>query len=69
MATYAEIRQWVQNQYCFLPKTSWIAEVKSSCGLPVRVASNRYDSSRREEPCPPERREAIISAFRHFGMI
>lgn len=68
MATYQQIQTWVKQRYGFTPKTCWIADVKSQCGLPTRKAPNRI-STARIHPCPPEKGEAIRSALRHFGML
>ncbi|MBB4401994.1 MULTISPECIES: hypothetical protein [Rhizobium/Agrobacterium group] len=69
MATYKQIQSWVKEQYDFVPKTCWIADVKAGYGKTSRVASNRIDSSDRKYPCPEERREAIETALRHFSII
>jgi len=68
MATYKQIQAWVKQQYGFVPKTCWIADVKAQCGLSVRQAPNRQGAER-VAPCPPERVEPIRAALRHFGMI
>ena len=68
MATYGEVQCWVKAKHGFVPKTCWIAHCKELAGLPVREASNRK-AQRRAVPCPPARREPIMAAFRHFGMI
>lgn len=69
MATVAQIQDWVEGKYGFVPKPCWIAHVKSDAGLPVRQAHNRHDPSKREVPCPYDKRPAIHAALRHFGMI
>ena len=47
MATYREIRQYVESQYGFVPQTSWAAEVKELCNIPPkRVAVNRLGKDR-----------------------
>ena len=69
MATYSQIQAWVKRQYKFEPKSCWIAHVKSECGLPTRVAPNRRNPSRREVPCPPNKKSAIVAALKHFGMM
>jgi hypothetical protein len=69
MATYKVIQNWVRNQYGWLPETCWIAHCKEQMGLPVRQASNRRNNDRRMVPCPLEKREAILCAFRHFQML
>ena len=69
MATYRELQAWVQKAYGWQPKTCWIAHCKELSGQPVRMAVNRENAKVRQEPCPVEKRPAIIAAFRHFGMI
>ena len=69
MATYKEIQNYVKRTYGFLPKTCWIAHVKELCGVPVKVAHNRYSPDIREKPCPLEKMEPIKAAFQHFKII
>ena len=68
MATYKQIQTWVKQKYGFVPKTCWIADVKHQCGLPMRQAPNRKDAGR-VYPCPAEKKQVILDALRHFGMI
>jgi hypothetical protein len=69
MATYKQIQERVRGQTGRLPKTCWIAHVKADFGLTTRTAPNRFDEDERQEPCPPDKRPAIMAALRHFGMI
>ncbi|MDI6638572.1 MAG: hypothetical protein QME82_06665 [Bacillota bacterium] len=69
MSTYRRIQEYVKRQYGFTPKTCWIAHVKELCGLEPRVSPNRYDASRRVNPCPPDKVGAIKEALKYFGMI
>lgn len=69
MATYVKIAEWITQKYGYVPKTCWIAHVKAECGLPVRQAPNRRDPSRREVPCPDEKKPHIVAVFRHFKML
>jgi hypothetical protein len=69
MSTYREIQAFVQRHHGFIPKTSWIAHVKTLHGSPTRRAANRAGQGRRVVPRPPEKREAIERALRHFGLI
>jgi len=69
MATYKEIQSYVKTEYGYIPKTCWIAHMKEICGLPVKMASNRYSPDNREKPCPPDKMESIKSAFIHFKML
>lgn len=68
MATYKEIQSWVKNNFCFVPKSCWIAHVKELNGLNPRRSPNRQGPDR-QVPCPLERRKPIEAAMRHFGMI
>ncbi len=69
MATYREIQDWVRVKSGFVPKTCWIAHVKSDLGLTMRPSTNRYDHPTRVNPCPGDRRLAIEAALRHFNMV
>jgi hypothetical protein len=69
MPTYSEIQKFVQRRHGFVPKPAWIAHVKVLRGLPVRGTGTRAGRGRRVAPCPPEKREAIEEALRHFGLI
>jgi len=69
MATYRQIQDFVKSKYGHSVKTCWIAHVKDMCGLEPRIASNRQSESDRSNPCPPEKVNPIMDAFRHFGMI
>jgi hypothetical protein len=52
-----------------MPQTCWIAHIKEQLGLPLRHAPNRADPRVRQQPCPPDRRDAIIDALRYFKVI
>ena len=69
MATDGEIQRFVQGHHGFIPKAGWIAHVKEVHGIPTLRGANRARRDRKVEPCPPEKREAIEEAFRHFGMM
>jgi hypothetical protein len=68
MATYRDIQERVKSTHGFVPKTCWIADLKSKHGLTTRKAPNRQPGGR-AYPCPPEKRPAIEAAFRHFGLL
>lgn len=69
MATYRKIQDWVRARSGFVPKTCWIARVKSDLGLAMRTSTNRYDHPTRVNPFPGNRRSAIEAALRHFEMV
>ena len=68
MSTHGKIQKFVQRHHGFIPKPEWINHVKVVWGLPTRRASNRAGRGRRVVPLPPEKREAIEQALRHFGL-
>ena len=69
MATDVEIQKFVQRRHGFIPKTGWIAHVKEVHNIPTLREAKRARRDRAIEPCPPEKREAIEEALRHFGLI
>jgi hypothetical protein len=58
-----------QRHHGFIPKTEWITHVKEVHGIATLRGANRVRRDRDVEPCPPEKREAIEEALRHFGVI
>jgi len=69
MATYKEIQEYIKEKYGYSVKTCWIAHMKEVCGLPVRMAYNRYSPDARTHPCPAENQAAVRDAFEYFKMI
>jgi hypothetical protein len=69
MATYKVIQMYVKGHYGYSPKTCWIAHMKEVCGLNPSVATNRIDKGKRQHPCPENKQDDIVSAFRYFHMI
>ena len=69
MATNAEIQKFVQRHHGFIPKMGWIAHVKEVHRISTLRGAKRARRDRDIEPCPPEKREAIEEALRHFDMI
>lgn len=63
MPTSSQIQRFVQHHHGFVPTADWIHHVKVGWGL------SRAGRVRRVVPCPPEKREAIEQALRHFGVI
>lgn len=68
-ATYREIKEWVKSQHGLSVSSLYIAQVKEKCGLEKRENFNLGAEGHRVPTCPPEKEEAILSAFRHFKMI
>lgn len=69
-ATYAEIRNWVQENYGFRVTNLNIAQVKRKHGIIERENYNKPKSEDSRHPgCPEEKEKAIEEALKHFQMI
>lgn len=69
MASYDEIKDYCYENYGFIPKSCWIADMKQKCGIPVRISPQRKTPDSPAYPCPQNRQKAIIEAFQHFKML
>jgi hypothetical protein len=69
MATYKEIEEEIQKKHQITVKSCWIADIKRQYGLTTRIAYNRIDPRRVQNPCPECKREFIVEAFKWFRMI
>jgi hypothetical protein len=63
MPTYRHVQEYVRARHGYTVKTCWIAHVKEMEGLAPRRAPNRQ-SSRRTNPCPPDKVDAIREALK-----
>lgn len=68
-ATYPELKAYVLDKYGFKVSSLYIGQIKTKCGLEKRENYNKGEGKSKELICPPEKEEAILDAFRHFGMI
>ena len=68
-ARYKDILTHVKQAKGYTVKTCWVADVMEQSGIGMRRAPNRISQERRENPCPPDKREAIVEALKHFKMI
>lgn len=64
--TYANIRDYVQKTHGMKVSSLYVAQMKAECGLGTQADRS---GDKKQPKCPPEKREAILDAFRHFGMI
>lgn len=69
MLTYSEIQEMVKSRYGFVPKSCWIAHLKSEHGLTRGVASNRIDPNEHKHPCPEHHRRTLTEALVDLGVI
>lgn len=66
--TYREINNEVRRVEGFVVKTCWIADAKEQLGMPMRRAPNRQGEIRLN-PCPPNKRAAIVAAMKRLEML
>ena len=70
LATYDEIREWVQEKYGFHVTNLNIAQVKRKLGFDMRANFNLPKCENSRQPnCPEEKEKAIEEALKHFQMI
>lgn len=69
-ATYEQIKAYVLEQTGLKVSSLYIAQTKKKCGLDVGENFNLPKSENARQPqCTPEKEEAIMQAFKHFGII
>lgn len=69
-ATYKEIKAWIADNYDGMKiHNKYIGEVKADCGLEKRENYNKGEGKSKDVKCPPEKRKAILEAFKHFKII
>ena len=69
-ATYEQIKAYVLEQTGLKVSSLYIAQIKKKCGLDVGENFNLPKSENARQPqCTPEKEEATMQAFKHFGII
>ena len=69
-ATYEKIKAYILEQTGLKVSSLYIAQIKKKCGLNVGENYNLSKSENARQPqCTPEKEEAIMQAFKYFGMI
>ena len=69
-ATYEQIKAYVLEQTGLKVSSLYIAQIKKKCGLDVGENFNLTKSENTKQPqCTPEKEDAIMQAFSHFGII
>lgn len=64
--TYEQIKDYVQKTHGMKVSSLYVAQMKAECGLETQADRS---GDKKQPKCPPEKREAILDAFRHFGLI
>ena len=68
--TYKQIQEYVLKNHGLKVSSLYIANLKDELGLDKQFLYEEAEMSAEKRPkCPPEKREAILDAFRHLGMI
>lgn len=67
--TYKNIKQWILDKYGFKVSTLYIAQIKDKVGLEKRKNYNPGSGEGKVPLCPPEKEEAIMDAFKQFGLL
>ena len=69
-ATYEQIKAYVLVKTGLKVSSLYIAQIKKKCGLDVGENFNLPKSENARQPqCTPEKEEAIMQAFKHFGIV
>ncbi len=69
-ATYEQIKAYVLEQTGRKVSSLYIAQIKKKCGLDVGENFNLAKSENARQPkCTPKKEEAIMQAFKHFGIV
>ena len=69
-ATYEHIKEYVLCKIGLKVSSLYISQVKRKCGLEVGKHYNMAKSEDAKQPqCPPEKEQAIMEAFKYFGLI
>ena len=69
-ATYAQVKEYILSESGLKVSSLYIAQMKKKCG--IETGENHYlpKSEKAKQPhVTPEKEEAIMKAFKHFGVI
>ena len=67
--TYGNIKKWIKDKYGFNVTNLYIGQIKDKVGMEKRKNYNIGSGEGRVPTCPQEKEEAIVEAFKHFGLI
>lgn len=67
--TYGNIKKWIKEKYGFNVTNLYIGQIKDKVGMEKRKNYNIGSGEGRVPTCPQEKEEAIVEAFKHFGLI
>ena len=64
-----KIEREQMEKYGLKVSSLYIAQIKDKCGFEKRDNYNIGEGKSKELICPPEKEQAIMDAFKHFGML
>ena len=67
--TYGNIKKWIKEKYGINVTSLYIGQIKDKVGIKERKNYNIGSGDGKVPNCPPEKEEAIMNAFRYFGLI
>lgn len=68
-ATYQKIKEYVKDKYGLNVSSLYIAQIKNKCGLDKERTHDSANNKHHIPNCTPEKENAIMDAFKHFGLI
>ena len=68
-ATYQKIKQYVKDKYGLNVHSQYIAQMKDKYGLSKQYTYDSTETKGRIPKCTPEKEEAILDAFKNFGLM
>ena len=67
--TYGNIKKYIKEKYGFNVTNLYIGQIKDKVGCEKRKNYNVGSGDGKVPTCPKEKEEAIMDAFKHFGLI
>lgn len=67
--TYGNVKKWIKEKHGLNVSSLYIGQVKDKIELEKRKNYNTGSGEGRVPKCPSEKEEAIMDAFRYFGLI
>lgn len=69
VATYKEIKTYILEKYGMKVSSLYIGQIKDRVGIKERTNYNIGSGKSKVPACPIEKENAIVEAFKYFGMI
>ena len=69
IATYKEIKAYILEKYGMKVSSLYIGQIKDRVGIKERINYNIGSGKSKVPTCPIEKENAIVEAFKFFGMM